>query len=500
MFAVQTEFSIHFMNTFFFHSFKQNPRYSNSSRGSGQLVRMGYLFPCVAAKDVVRKVLSEPIRPQFAIASVDPWYYHHRLEAHKLISTKLGSKVPVITILSKTNMGRDAIFNESEEDMEKKGIMLTVGFLPGMKVKQISLLQKEILSFNQQAFRIDKFLKDIRKFSTSISGCRSPAAIMIFSRNPEGLIAVMRKVDHAMSPETVIVGAYGCGFQHTDGYLGNKISTEKHVTAYALVFATENNKGHGIGEIKFHAVLSSGLQPFGPVYAASVKKRYSFYTGLTARIEGSRENLSGGTLLSQAYVELGGGPRHLYIGVTKRRKFSIGREKVRWITSVAFHEVEKINYGWLIVNDTDMDIRTGDTFRFYCHDPTTGNISNHLRSFKQGSTTHSDEWEVFGGLIFTSFGRGKSFDNSLFMDNFPGVTRGCTFYGRVFGRGDLTPCVDNSPFLDNFPRLTCGGTFCGWLFGCGEKTSYLSKSQERKWVRHCVHEYEALYLIMSYIP
>ncbi|MFS7951001.1 hypothetical protein Hanom_Chr07g00589861 [Helianthus anomalus] len=76
---------------------------------------MGYLFPCVAAKDVVRKVLSEPIRPQFAIASVDPWYYHHRLEAHKLISTKLGSKVPVITILSKTNMGRDAIFNESEE-------------------------------------------------------------------------------------------------------------------------------------------------------------------------------------------------------------------------------------------------------------------------------------------------------------------------------------------------------------------------------------------------
>ncbi|MFS7951002.1 hypothetical protein Hanom_Chr07g00589871 [Helianthus anomalus] len=129
--------------------------------------------------------------------------------------------------------------------MEKKGIMLTVGFLPGMKVKQISLLQKEILSFNQQAFRIDKFLKDIRKFSTSISGCRSPAAIMIFSRNPEGLIAVMRKVDHAMSPETVIVGAYGCGFQHTDGYLGNKISTEKHVTAYALVFATENNKGHG---------------------------------------------------------------------------------------------------------------------------------------------------------------------------------------------------------------------------------------------------------------
>ncbi|KAJ0925113.1 hypothetical protein HanRHA438_Chr04g0155941 [Helianthus annuus] len=60
----------------------------------------------------------------------------------------------------------------------------------------------------------------------------------------------------------------------------------------------------GIGETKFHAVLSSGLLPVGPVYAASVKKRYGFYTGLTARIEGSRENLDGDTLLSQAYEEV----------------------------------------------------------------------------------------------------------------------------------------------------------------------------------------------------
>ncbi|KAJ0925114.1 putative F-box-like domain superfamily protein [Helianthus annuus] len=143
-------------------------------------------YPQVAAKDVLMKILSEPIRPHFAIVSVDPSLgpsvYCAFREAHKIITAKLGSRVPVITIFSDTNMGRDAISDESREDTRETGIiMLTVGFLPGMKVKQISLLQKDNLSSDPQAFMIDEFLKDIREFSTSISGCQSPAAIMIFS-------------------------------------------------------------------------------------------------------------------------------------------------------------------------------------------------------------------------------------------------------------------------------------------------------------------------------
>lgn len=31
----------------------------------------------------------------------------------------------------------------------------------------------------------------------------------------------------------------------------------------------------------------------------------------------------------------------LYIGVTKRRKSKVGLEKVRWVTSLAFHEVTR---------------------------------------------------------------------------------------------------------------------------------------------------------------
>ncbi|KAJ0586893.1 hypothetical protein HanRHA438_Chr04g0155931 [Helianthus annuus] len=126
-----------------------------------------------------------------------------------------------------------------------------------------------------------------------------------------------------------------------------------------------------------------------------------------------------------------------------------------------------------------MDIKTGDTFRFYFPDPITdlfsnANVSNHLSSFKQRNTTHSDKWEVFGGLIFTSFGRGVSFDKLLFTDNFPGATLGCIFFGRVFGRGDLTPCVDNSPYLDNNSLVRhVAGHFVVWYLGVAKKLRIL---------------------------
>lgn len=52
-------------------------------------------------------------------------------------------------------------------------IMLTVGYLPGMKVTAIPL-------FENNKHMIDKFVTDIREFSTSVSGRDSPAAIIMF--------------------------------------------------------------------------------------------------------------------------------------------------------------------------------------------------------------------------------------------------------------------------------------------------------------------------------
>ncbi|KAI7732284.1 hypothetical protein M8C21_027997, partial [Ambrosia artemisiifolia] len=50
-----------------------------------------------AVEEVVNKVLSEPIRPHFAIVSIDGHFDDGLGEAHRLITGALGTHVPVIT-------------------------------------------------------------------------------------------------------------------------------------------------------------------------------------------------------------------------------------------------------------------------------------------------------------------------------------------------------------------------------------------------------------------
>ncbi|XP_076939447.1 F-box/LRR-repeat protein At5g63520-like [Bidens hawaiensis] len=454
----------------------------------------------IAVEEVLDKVLSEPIRPHFAIASIGPSF--NLQEAHQLVTTKFGSQVPVITNDPSGIIGRDALSDEfkeiqweiTEEDDDmpdsppavsetaNRAVMLTVGFLPGLKVTTIPLLKQVE---EPQIVMVDKFVTDIREFSTSVSGSKSPAAIIMFSDFQAGMKAVMEKMDYAMSPETVVVGDSGCQFQHTDG-TNNITVTEEHVpAAVALVFSVDRNKRPGVGKTQFHAILSSGLSPVGPTYkAASVREKHGeSLTWLTARRDGSRENIDGETVLNQVYDELGDRIQFptFYIGVTKKRKCSVGQEKVGHITSLAFHEVLGDNQEYLFVGD--VGIKTGDTFRFYHSDSATAlssaaTVSNHLRSFNQSlnqaSTSSGDKQEVFGGLIFTCCGRGESF----------------------FGQ----PNIDSSPFLNNFPGVTLGGTFCGREIGRGDITSYVQESQEQKSMRCCLHVYSAVYLIMSYKP
>ncbi|KAL7616345.1 F-box/LRR-repeat protein At5g63520 [Lactuca sativa] len=450
----------------------------------------------VAVEDVLNKVLSEPIRPHFAIASVGPLFDLH--QAHQLITAKLGSKVPVITNVPSGIIGRDVFSDEfkeiqwelTEEDDDpgvplllsesaNRAIMLIVGFLPGLKVEAIPLL-KEIEE--PLAVMIDKFVIDIREYSTSISGCRSPAAIIMFSDFEAGMKSVMEKMDFAMSPDTVIVGDCGCQFLHSNGSSRDTSATEGHMsTAVALVFAVDKNKRHGTVETHFNAVLSSGLSPVGPTYkAASVREKHrDSMTWLTARREGLRENIDGETILNQVYDELGDRIQFptFYIGVTKRRKCSIGQDKVGWVTSLAFHEVLGDNQEYLFVGD--VGIKTGDLFRFYHSDSNTAlstntDVSNNLKCFKQGSTSRGHKKEVYGGLVFTCCGRGESF----------------------FGK----PNIDSSPFLNNFPDATLAGTFCGGEIGRGDLGAYVKESQQQKSVRCCLHVYSAVYLLMSYTP
>ncbi|KAI3684421.1 hypothetical protein L6452_33645 [Arctium lappa] len=448
----------------------------------------------VAVEDVFNKALSDPIRPHFVIASIGPSYDLH--QAHQLITAKLGSKVPVITNVPSGIIGRDAISDEFKEiqweiteddddhgvpllqpESANRAIMLIVGFLPGLKVEAIPLL-KQIAE--PQVVMIDKFMMDIREYSTSTSGCRSPAAIIMFGAFEAGMKSTIEKMDYAMSRDTVIVGDTACRFLFSNESSRNTTTMEEHTSsAVALVFAVDKNKPPGTVETQFKAVLSTGLSPVGPTYkAASVREKHrESLTWLTARREGFRENIDGETIMNQVYDELGDRIQYpiFYVGVTKRRKCSVGQDKVGWMTSLAFHEVIGDNQEYLFVGD--VGIKTGDTFRFYHSDSSTAlssnaTVSDRLRCCKSGSTTGNDTREVFGGLVFTCCGRGESF----------------------FGQTN----VDSSPFLDNFPGVTFAGTFCGGEIGRGDGNPYIIESQEQKSVRCCLHVYSAVYLLMSY--
>ncbi|KAI7726494.1 hypothetical protein M8C21_002344 [Ambrosia artemisiifolia] len=159
----------------------------------------------VAIESVVNKVLSEPIRPHFAIAYVGPFF--NLQEAHQLITAKLGSKVPIVTNRPAGIIGRDEFYDEFKEEY--------------------------------------KFVTDIREFSTSISGCNSPAAIMMFGRTNLDVKAVMELMDYFMSPETVIVGDCFLRFHYTDGNSRNITVPGGYVSAVALVYVHDRNKPLG---------------------------------------------------------------------------------------------------------------------------------------------------------------------------------------------------------------------------------------------------------------
>uniref|UniRef100_A0A5B7C7D5 FIST C-domain domain-containing protein n=1 Tax=Davidia involucrata TaxID=16924 RepID=A0A5B7C7D5_DAVIN len=340
---------------------------------------------------------------------------------------------------------------------------------------------------------VDKFVMDIREYTASVSNCTSPAGIMMFEGWGSDMRPILDKLDYAMSMETSIVGGQYREFLYRrKGDTRNTTRSAEYISvAVALLFAKDRNKPHGIGETQFHVALSTGLSPIGLTHkAVSVREiQDECSTWLTARREGLHDILDGQSILNYINDEIGDRIeyRALYIGVMKRRKCSIGSEKARWVTSLAFHEVMGGDEEYLFVNG--VGIKTGDSFRFYesdsgtalsfCHD-----VSENLRHLKEdcihknrhhvrASAANGDVKEVFGGIIFSCCGRGESF----------------------FGR----PNVDSSPFLENFPGVPLAGTFCGGEIGRGSLSSYSPEAQQSS-VRCCVHVYSAVYLVMTYTP
>ncbi|KAB2038275.1 hypothetical protein ES319_D03G134800v1 [Gossypium barbadense] len=424
-------------------------------------------LPLVALQEVFDKVMSEPIRPHFAIASVGPGFeIKDVLQFVKWIDGNI-DEVPVNT-----------------------GIVLTVGFVPGLKVDVIPLLRQRKAP---QGSMIDKFVLDIKSYTSSMSGCTSPQAIIMIGDGSVDQKPILEKLDYAMSMETIIVGDERGQFVYRSSDVSRNVGTNKKHSpdAVALVFARDRNKARGIGNIEFHFALSKGVSAIGPrLKAASVRVQDSYtVTWLTARREGQQEILDGQQMLEDIDNEMENNMDcvDLYIGVTRRRNCSVGSDKPKMMTTLALHGVEGGDSEYLYVDG--VGIRTGDYFQFYHSDPKTAlsssrNVSSTLRKLKldwdsKSSLSKStiinavDKKEAFGGFIFSCLGRGES------------------FFGQLN--------VDSSPFLDNFPRVPVAGTFCGGEIGRG-CTSLTANGDEGGSARCHLHVYSTVYLVMSYTP
>ncbi|KAJ8752670.1 hypothetical protein K2173_005559 [Erythroxylum novogranatense] len=457
----------------------------------------------VCAQEVVDRVLSEPIRPHFAIANVVGVFVLRADAILEFLADKLGSRTPIVLSSANGIMGRNVVNEEFKEvlpgdscsdgDAEENldgscGMVLTVGLVPGLKVEAIPLIG---ITKVPGMGVVDNFVMAIRNFSTSVSGSTSPLGIIMFGDEESELKCIVEKLDYALSKETIVVGDEKAQFVCRSGSEAINIGRRRKVSsgAVALVFARDREKPYGVGEIQFHAALSDGVSAIGPRYkAASVRVSTSDYTTwLTARREGRQDILDGQRILNDINDDLGNRIEcpALFIGVTRRRKCIIGSEKSRFMTSLAFHAVIGGDEEYLFADG--VGIKTGDYFQFYHSDRNTAsssctNVSEKLKNLKLGLTNRSffqtedvansvQEREFIGGFIFSCCGRGESF----------------------FGR----PNVDSSPFLENFPGIPTAGVFCGGEIGRGLSLNANESSEESI---TCLHVYSSVYLLMSYTP
>ncbi|CAM8929585.1 unnamed protein product [Rhodiola kirilowii] len=102
-----------------------------------------------AVGEVVDRVLSTPIRPHFALVCVGLKFSLQR--AHRLVHSRLGARIPIITSGARGIIGRDAISNQfkevqwDEDELEcrddQRGICLFVGFIPGVRVDTLPFIR-----------------------------------------------------------------------------------------------------------------------------------------------------------------------------------------------------------------------------------------------------------------------------------------------------------------------------------------------------------------------
>ncbi|KAE8705184.1 F-box family protein, putative isoform 3 [Hibiscus syriacus] len=246
--------------------------------------------PLDALQELFEKVMSEPIRPHFVMASVGLGSEFD--DILQFMVKKFGSRTPIIVVCAKGILGRDArtqefrevvwTENTDEEITVNTGTELTVGFVPGLKVDVIPLLRRsEAEPPNCSMPMVYKFVRDIKNFTSPVSGSTSPQAIMI------GIVQCLRKQSLWARKDV------SCDRSNATS------NVEQSTDAVALVFARDrSNKAHGIGNIEFHFAASNGSTAIGPKFKVvyRTEKEDYYVTELAARREGEQEILGANML------------------------------------------------------------------------------------------------------------------------------------------------------------------------------------------------------------
>ncbi|KAB5532160.1 hypothetical protein DKX38_018830 [Salix brachista] len=420
-----------------------------------------------AVKEVIEQVLSEPIRPHFAIACISKEF--NLKVTHGLIIEKLGSRIPIITNVSSGIIGVDGIANElvekkwettagpniQESDTAERGLVLLVGFLPGLKIGTIPLFQP----IQEPNTMVENFVMNILNYTAAVSDCAAPVGIIMFGDKTTDMKPIVAKMDCAIPEETIIVGDASADFIFRTG--DNSLNQLLHsccFQAVALVFARDRYKPEGLGEIQFHVTKSTGVLPFGPnLEAVGVFREEDMFADL-------------------------------FIGVTKETQRTSDSGILTPGKSLYFYKV--IGRGEYYFTVNGIGIKPGDSFLFYQSDSDTASSScdhafNKLLALKAElkSKNHfrlsnladkDDKEEVLGGFIFSCYDRDQSFIEESFGDSYP--------------------------FCDIFPTAPVAGLFCRGEIGRGPRSLMNEEYDDETCPRCCVHVYSTIYLVMSYLP
>ncbi|KAK9045927.1 hypothetical protein V6N11_051830 [Hibiscus sabdariffa] len=386
-----------------------------------------------AVKEVLDKVLSEPIRPQFAIASIGLQF---SLEAaHQLVRWYM---IPELD---------GSVSREFVEEFNR-GILLIIGYLPGLKGPGVTM--------------VSKLLVDIKNYTASVSDTTAPEAMIVFGDQRVDLTHVLAEIDHDMPDDTVIAGDACSRFIYKSGQNSQAYNSDLYFfDAVALVFANVKNKPDDIGEIQFHATMSTGVLSIGPeLRAITVASKGSEWSWLTISLNGSDQILYSQRILEEISRERENEPGIFYIGVLQKRPSCIEQEKMELRTYLVFYEVIEANAEYLVVEGAG--IQPGDTFQFY-----------HSETASETCRITSDGIDILNP--------GSCYGYHYYRDSAGGVGNGGVFGGLLFSSQYCEETdFDTYPVYADTPPTPLAGLFCAREIGRDFDTSLELPEEEEE--------------------